>query len=283
MASITRRLMQGFVLLAVIVLMLVGAMSLGVWYFQEKITFQPQGPPFPDDSGIEKVDYEAADGQRLFAYIVGRPGPRSALLIAFHGNADLAIRQVEWAHEITRRTGIAVMLAEYRGYMGLPGRPTYDGSRLDSEAAYRFAVDKLDVSPARIALFGHSLGTAVAAELAARHQPAALVLQSPFTSARDMAALIAGRWTTSITWRFVSRVHYDTVDSVREIDSPVSVAHGERDRVIPVRMGRIVYDAARVKGHWLSVPSGTHSDLPVRGSDAYWNWLVASLEPLTLK
>jgi fermentation-respiration switch protein FrsA (DUF1100 family) len=283
MASIVRRLMQGFVLLAVILLLLVAAMSLGVWYFQERITFQPQRPPFPDDSGVEKVEYTAADGQHLFAYIVGKAGPERSLLLAFHGNADLAIRQVEWAHEITRRTGVPVMLAEYRGYMGLPGRPTYDGSQLDSEAAYRFAIDKLDVSPARIALFGHSLGTAVASELAVRHPPAALLLQSPFTSARDMAALIAGHWTTSITWRFFSRVHYDTIKSVHEIDSPVSVAHGEKDRVIPFRMGEAVYRAARVKGRWLSVPTGTHSDLPIRGGDAYWGWLVSSLEPLTSK
>src|SRR4051812_30214764 len=139
MASITRRLMTGFVFIAAILLLLAAAISASVWFFQEKITFQPQGPPFPDDAGVEKVEYTAADEQRLFAYVVGKPDSSTPLLIAFHGNADLAIRQVEWAHEITRRLGIPVMLAEYRGYMGLPGRPTYEGSRSDSEAAYRFA------------------------------------------------------------------------------------------------------------------------------------------------
>jgi len=281
MASITTRLMGSFVFLLGLALLLVVAMSFGVWFFQEKITFQPQGPPYPDDSEAEKVAYSTSDGLQLFAYIVGRPDSSSPLLIAFHGNADLAIRQVEWAHEITRRTGIPVMLAEYRGYMGLPGRPTYEGSREDSEAAYRYAIDHFGVRPDRIAFFGHSLGTAIASELAQRHRPVALLLQSPFTSARDMAAIIAGHWTTSLTWRFVSRVHYNTLDIVRSIDVPVSVIHGGKDRVIPSRMGKAVYDAARVKGEWGFIPEGTHSDLPIRGGDAYWDWIVSSLHPLS--
>lgn len=273
--------MGSFAFLASIALLLVAAMSVGVWFFQERITFQPQGPPFPDDSGIRKVEYVASDGQHLFAYVVGNPDSSTPLLIAFHGNADLAIRQVEWAHEIIRRTGIPVMLAEYRGYMGLPGKPTYEGSIEDSEAAYRFAVEHFHVRPERIALFGHSLGTAVATELALRHPPAALLLQSPFTSARDMAALIAGRWTTSITWRFVSRVHYDTIEALHSIEAPVSVVHGGKDRVIPSRMGKTVYEAAKVKGRWLFIPEGTHGDLPIRGGDEYWEWLVAGLGPIS--
>jgi fermentation-respiration switch protein FrsA (DUF1100 family) len=172
------------------------------------------------------------------------------------------------------------MIAEYRGYMGLPGRPTYEGSRYDSEAAFRHAVNHFHVDPSRIALFGHSLGTAIATELAVRHRPAALLLQAPFTSARDMASIIAGRWATSITWRFVSRVHYNTVAGVRSLDVPVSVAHGGRDRVIPFRMGKAVFDSAKVKGHWLAVPAASHGDLPLRAGDDYWNWIVQGLEPL---
>lgn len=281
MVSITgRTLMESVLFIAAVILLLVAAVTAGIWFLQERITFQPQGPPFPDDTGAEKVEYTAADGIDLFAYIVGTPRPGSALLIAFHGNADLAVRQVEWAHEIVRRTGIPVMIAEYRGYMGLPGRPTYRGSQLDAEAACRFAIDRLGVKTGRIAYFGHSLGTAIATELALRHRPAALLLQSPFTSAREMAAIIAGRWTTSITWRFISRVHYDTVDGVRMLDVPVSVSHGGRDRVIPSRMGRAVYDAAKRKGQWLFVPLGSHGDLPLRAGSEYWTWLVAALEPL---
>lgn len=281
MVSITRnRLMFAALFVVAIVLLLLAAVTAGIWFFQERLTFQPQGPPFPEEGNAARVDYSASDEQQLLAYIVGDPDSTKPLLIAFHGNADLAVRQVEWAHEIMRRTGIPVMLAEYRGYMGLSGRPTYEGSQLDAEAAYEYATRTLHIDPNRIALFGHSLGTAIATELALRHPPASLVLQSPFTSARDMAAIIAGKWTTSLTWRFVSRVHYDTMAAVASIDVPVSVVHGGRDRVIPARMGNAVYEAAKKKGEWLFVPDGSHGDLPIRGGEQYWTWLSAALEPL---
>ncbi|MEO8575041.1 MAG: alpha/beta hydrolase, partial [Gemmatimonadales bacterium] len=242
--------------------------------------FQPQRAPFPSETGIPRVDYTATDGQKLFAYIIGDPSRTPGLLIAFHGNADLAIRQVDWAKEVVRRTGIVVMVVEYRGYMGLEGKPTYESSRLDAEAAYRFATDSLQVLPRNIAFFGHSLGTAIATELAVRHEPAALVLQSPFTSAREMSGIIIGRRPADLTWNIVSRLHFDTQTNVGSLNTPVSVAHGNDDRLIPSRMGQSVFDAAKVKGGWLLVRGGSHNDVEQRGGEAYWSWLVGALEPL---
>jgi fermentation-respiration switch protein FrsA (DUF1100 family) len=265
----------------VIVLLVIAGVAAGTWFFQERITFQPQRPPFPSDSGLNKVTYRAADGVELFAYIVGASRYDGPLLIAFHGNADLAVRQIGWAEEIVHLTGIPVMIAEYRGYMGLAGRPTYEGSKLDAEAAYRYATDHLKSGPASIVFFGHSLGTAIATELAVVHRPAALLLQSPFTSARDMATLIAGKPVTALTWRFVSRVHFDTVRGVSSLDVPVSVAHGGRDRVIPSRMGRQVYESAKIKGEWLFVPAASHSDVPLRAGGEYWQWITSALKPVT--
>lgn len=281
MVSIVRsRLMTNIAFFAAGALLLFGLFIGAVWLFQERIAFQPERGPFPPDAGVPRVEYTATDGQRLFAYVVGDPGTAPGLLIVFHGNADLAVRQVEWAKEIVRRTGIAVMLTEYRGYMGLGGKPTYEGSRRDAEAAYRYATDSLHVAPRRIAFFGHSLGTAIAAELATRHRPAVLVLQSPFTSARAMSSIIIGRRPAELTWNIVSRLHFDTETSVASLDAPVSVSHGENDRIIPSHMGKSVFDAAKIKGEWLLVPAGSHNDVEQRGGEAYWSWLVSALEPL---
>ena len=90
------------------------------------------------------------------------------MIIAFHGNADLSVRMIGWAQDIVMRTGVPVLLAEYRGYMGIEGRPTYDGVGRDAEAAFAFAGDSLHANPGQLAFFGHSLGSAVASELAAR-------------------------------------------------------------------------------------------------------------------
>jgi fermentation-respiration switch protein FrsA (DUF1100 family) len=164
--------------------------------------------------------------------------------------------------------------------MGIEGKPTYAGVGQDAEAAYAFARDSLHVNPRQVVFFGHSLGTAVAAELAARHPPAALVLESPFTSARDMAAAMVGNWFTSTIWSLVSRLHFNTSAIVESLDVPVSVAHGGRDRVVPSHMGKTVYEKARVKGEWLFVAEAGHNDLQLRGGERYWGWLTNSLAPL---
>lgn len=249
-----------------------------VWIFQEKIAFQPERGPFPDATGVPRVDYAAGDGQPLFAYLIGEPQSSRGLILVFHGNADLAIRQVPWAKEVARRSGFAVMLAEYRGYMGLGGRPGYEASRLDSEAAWKFATGTLHVPAERIALFGHSLGTAIATELATRHTPSALLLQSPFTSAKDMAGLLLGRQGSDAIWGLVSRLHFDTGAEVARLSVPVSVNHGGKDMVIPARMGQAVFESAKVKGQWLLVADASHSDVDLQGGEAYWRWLTEALD-----
>ncbi len=153
-----------------------------VWLFQEHIAFQPPRPPATEAIETNRVAYQAADGQPLFAYLVGEPRKAKGVLLSFHGNADLAVHAIDWAQEVNRTTGFAVMLTEYRGYMNLGGRPSYLASQLDAEAAYVFARDKLNFPPDRIALYGHSLGSGIATELASRHRPAVLLLESPFTS-----------------------------------------------------------------------------------------------------
>ena len=252
------------------------------WVFQERIAFQPPGGPYPDPGAVKRVSYSAQDGQALFAYVIGEPAASRGALIVFHGNADIAVRSIDWAQDIVSRTGIAVMLAEYRGYMGLEGRPSYEGARHDAEAAYRYATDSLQVRPERLAYYGHSLGSGIAAELAVKHPPRVLLLESPFTSAKDMAASMVGRWFTSTIWRFVSRVHFDTARLVESLDVPVSVTHGGRDMIVPSWMGEVVYKSARRKGEWFFVPHAGHSDLRITGGEGYWQWFTTSLTLLTL-
>jgi fermentation-respiration switch protein FrsA (DUF1100 family) len=79
-------------------------------------------------------------------------------------------------------------------------------------------------------------------------------------------------------WGLISRIHFDTVARVAELDTPVWVAHGERDLIIPTRMGRRVFEAARSKGELLLVPRAGHNDVPDTGGEAYWAWMAKALE-----
>ena len=263
-------------MIAVLVVLglLVGFLIL-VWWSQERILFQP--PSFDEavaESG--QVNYKASDGQQLVGFVVGDPQTAPGVLLCFHGNADLAVWQLEWAREVERRTGHAVFLAEYRGYMSLGGSPTYLSSKLDALAAYDYLASTLAVRPEHIAYFGHSLGSGVATELAEAHAPKALVLQSPFSSAQAMAKLIMLR-PIDLAWKTISRIHFDTRQIVSHLDVPVSVAHGKRDRVVPFRMGVEVYDAAKRKGRFLLLENAGHNDVADVGGEEYWNWLKLAL------
>jgi len=247
-----------------------------LWWGQEKLVFFPQGPPYPDATNLRRIDYAATDGQALFSYVVGEPRSGPGVLMYFHGNADLAAHQIEWARRVHERTGYTVVLAEYRGYMGLGGKPTYAGTRLDSEAAYAAVRSRLGADSARIAFYGHSLGSAVAAELATRHEPRALLLQAPFTSAREMAPRVITP-PLALAFGLISRVHFDTRAAVAAIDAPVWVAHGTGDGVIAVEMGRAVFAAAKNKGELLIVEEADHDDLAGLGGPAYWSWIERAL------
>ncbi|MGI8618703.1 MAG: alpha/beta hydrolase [Gemmatimonadaceae bacterium] len=248
-----------------------------IWWGQEKLVFFPQGPPYPDAASLRRIDYEATDGQELFAYVVGDTAGARGFLLCFHGNADLAVLQAAWARQVNARTGYSVVLAEYRGYAGLGGKPTFAGSLLDAQAAYAAVRMQLGAEPERIAFFGHSLGSAVAAELATRHEPNALLLKAPFTSAREMAPRVITP-PLALAFRLISRVHYDTRVAVAAIDAPVWVVHGTRDGIIQVEMGRAVFEAAKTKGELLIVDDADHSDLAGRGGSAYWDWLERALK-----
>jgi len=253
-----------------------------LWMQQERIVFQPpivlRGlfPPPPVGERVRQVSYRAEDGTKLFAFLVGDPAHAAQMLVAFHGNADLARNLIPWAEAANHAANVAVFLPEIRGYDGLSGRPTYLAAAGDARAALNYVVDDLGVSGDHVAYFGHSLGSAIAAELAREEPPTALLLQSPFTSARAMARRMIVPGLTYF-WPIVSRVHYDTVQRVRDLAVPVWVSHGLRDRVVPVWMGEEVFEAAKVKGELLLVPGAGHNDVAEAAPVEYWNWFRSAL------
>ena len=255
---------------------LAAGLLLLLWWGQERILFQP--PAFADTAGEPgRVEYTAADGQKLAGYLVGDPKTAPGVLLCFHGNADLSFWQLDWAREVAKRTAFSVFLAEYRGYMGLGGTPSYATTQLDAEAAYDYLRKDLEADTTRFAYYGHSLGSAVAAELADKHPPRSLLLQSPFTSARAMARLIVSP-PVVLAWKTVSRIHFDTKHLVSKLDVPVWVAHGKRDRVVPFRMGADVHEAAKRKGEFLVVENAGHNDVADVAGEDYWKWITGALK-----
>ncbi|HEY4217743.1 MAG TPA: alpha/beta hydrolase [Gemmatimonadaceae bacterium] len=271
-------MIRALLLIAIGLVACYAAWLLTLWYFQERVVFQPPLRVPPSDVAARKISYQTSDGVQLFAYVVGDCTPHSAVIIAFHGNADIARWFVPWATAVARETNACVVLPEYRGYDALAGRPTYATSAYDARAALEYARAELGAPRDNTVYFGHSLGSAIAAELAAAETPRVLVLQSPLTSARAMAERMITPGL-SLFWEMISRVHFDTVMRVSSLDCPVWVSHGDPDPVVPTRMGREVFAAAKHKGELLIVPGAGHNDVAAVGGRAYWDWLRRAVAP----
>ena len=262
-------------IVGVVVLAYAGILGL-LWLFQERIVFQPPANPEALDTASSTLRYSASDGVSLVAHVIEPAQAGGPVILVFHGNAMISRWMIPWAREVARRFHATVILPELRGYDGLSGAPSYKTAALDAAAALEATRERFHVSAADIVVYGHSLGSAIATELATVAPPRALLLESPFTSARDMAARmpVVG---LRFFWGAISRVHYDTRERVAKLDVPVSVSHGERDLIIPVRMGRAVFEAARKKGRLLIVAEADHNDVPISGGDAYWQWFGEAL------
>lgn len=256
-------LVNGAIGLAVVWSLVVGGLYVG----QRRILYVPDTAT-PDRhlaglSDMEVVTLDTKDGLRLSSWY--RPAaPGRPTLVYLHGNGGhIAYRKTK-ARLILDR-GFGLLMVGYRGYGGNPGTPTEEGLGLDAMAAVGFLRDE-GIEPASTVMYGESLGTGVAvataATLAEKGTPvAAVVLEAPYASIAEEAA--RRYWYVPVNWLLHDR--FDSVDRVADIDAPLLVVHGERDRVIPVSAGKELFARAREPKRLVLVPEAAHNDLHEHG------------------
>ncbi len=221
--------------------------------------------------GAEDVWLRTADGVRIHGWWVDRPGTR-IVTIFFHGNAGNLTHRVHHTREITA-AGSSLLIIDYRGYGKSGGWPREQGLYADADAAYRYALQR-GWRPQRIVAHGESLGTAVAVDLAVRQRCGGVVLEAPFTSARDVAARVlplAGPLLTS---------GFDSRRKIPEIRVPLLIIHGDRDEVIDFSLGRDLFEAAREPKTFWAVPGAGHNNLVEAAGPAYGEHLRVFYESL---
>lgn len=186
-----------------------------------------------------------------------------------HGNAEL-IDHLSWFVRKYHTLGCSVLLPEYRGYGRSGGTPSQEAITADAARFYDMMLERPDVDRRRIVIHGRSLGGGVAAQLAARRKPAALILESTFTSVAVMARqFLAPMWLV--------RNPYRTDEVLPTLDIPVLVAHGTLDMVIPVGHGRQLSNLAQ-RATYVEYVCG-HDDLPPPGQEQkHWRQIAQLLE-----
>jgi fermentation-respiration switch protein FrsA (DUF1100 family) len=229
----------------------------------------------PGDRGIdfEDVRFTTSDGVSLHGWYV--PGNTGTTLLWLHGNGGNIGHRVDNIAELHARLGVALFIFDYRGYGRSEGRPSEQGTYLDAEAALAYLASRRDVDPKALVLFGRSLGCAVAAEIATRHEFRAVILESPFTS---IPALAKRHYPFLPGIGFFVRTRYDTLSKAKDVRTPMMVLHGDRDEVAPIEMGREVFDAAKPPKRFYKIAGAGHNDTYTIGGPAYYDALAAFLE-----
>jgi len=236
--------------------------------------------PPPAGLGLapERVEIPAGDGVTLVAWVIRAPAAAAAgrWLLICHGNAGNLSDAGRPAHYAgLRALGLNLLAFDYRGYGESGGTPTEPGIYRDAEAAYGYLRQTLGVSPDRIVLFGHSLGSAVAVEVATRAPAAGIVLDGALVSvtarAQEVYPYVPVRW--------VARSRYASIEKIGRVFMPKLFLHAREDDVVPIAHGRRLYEAAAAPKEFVALAGG-HGDAFEADSAVYFGAIARFLASL---
>lgn len=247
------------------------------WIYQTHLIFSPSRSvtttPADFNLAYETIWLPVA-GSRLHSWwIPSNPGDR--VLLFLHGNSiniSANLTKAQGWHQ----AGFSVLLVDYRGY-GYSGGPFPNEARVyaDAETAWQYLTQTLNIPPGQIYVFGHSLGGAIAVELASRHpHMAGLILEGTFTSIADMAKHMK-QYRIFPTWLLNQR--FDTFSKVHTLKVPMLFIHGTADEVIPASMTQVLFEAAGGPKQLIMIPDGGHNNLAEMG-EVYWQSVEAFLQ-----
>src|ERR1044071_2518643 len=229
--------------IAVAVVLGCGGFVYGLRTLESMMTFRPMRLSTQEmtrtSEGAETVWFNSADGTRLNGYFFrSQSKPEVGTIIFFHGNGG-NITNVSWLGQRFAKHGFNVLLFDYRGYGASDGvAGDESGLYADGDAAVAFLVNEKKLRAAQIVLYDHSLGTAVAADVASRGQFGAVVLESGFSSASSLA-------TTAVPWlprslHFLGKNRFESACKLTKVKSPILIAHGDPDRTIPTSEAQLL-------------------------------------------
>lgn len=227
--------------------------------------------------GYQDIYPVTEDGVRLHGWFVPCEGASCTLLI-FHGNAGNIGDRLFWI-ELLHALNVHVLIIDYRGYGKSEGSPFEEGLYRDARAAYSWWAGERKPRDEKLILVGESLGGAVAVHLAASVSPDGLILQSTFTSARDMAKTLFPIGLLQP----LANVHFDSAKSIIKVTCPKLVIHGVQDEIIPFRLGKRLYEIAPPPKSFYAVPGAAHNDLIWIAGTEYSRQLKLFLSGITPK
>jgi fermentation-respiration switch protein FrsA (DUF1100 family) len=219
----------------------------------------------PESFGLAYKDayFTTEDGKTLHGWFF--PGDQEhPVLLHFHGNAGNISHRLDLIKHLMQKR-LQVFIFDYRGFGKSEGRPSEKGLYRDGMAAYDYLVQKQGVLPGKIVLHGHSIGAAVAVEVALNRSAGGMILESAFTSTRDMAK-------TMPLFSLLSPLlpaNYNNLEKTPRLHIPKLILHGDRDDIVPFSMGEKLFAAAAEPKDFLRLEGAGHNDTYVVGGRTY--------------
>ena len=217
---------------------------------------------------------DTSDGVRLHSWWIPAHQPKAVLLF-FHGNAGNISHRLHNLR-LLHGMGISTLIPDYRGYGRSGGRPDEKGFYRDAQAAYVAAAKRAGETKCRLVVFGRSLGGAAAVSVGGLKAVSGVILESTFTNLGDMAKslyllpgldkLLGGR--------------FDSDERIQDIKAPLLFIHGNRDQIVPLSLGRRLYERASGPKAFFTVEGAGHNDTVNTGGAEYLTRIAAFLDGL---
>ncbi|MDP2886221.1 MAG: alpha/beta hydrolase [Ignavibacteria bacterium] len=207
----------------------------------------------------------AEDGVKLHGWFAPAESAKATLVIS-HGNAGNISHRYLLMRSLLRHK-FNVLMYDYRGYGRSEGTPSEEGVYIDGRAFFDYALTLPEVNPQRVILWGTSLGGAVATDVATQRPAAGLILESTFTSGKDVTRILY----PFLPVQFFLRSKFNSIEKIRTLSIPTLIMHGEHDSIIPPGLGRKLFNAANEPKEFYEIPGADHNDTFFVGGDEYFN------------
>ena len=245
-------------------------------FIEKRLIFIPDKDLYttPGDWGLEydDVTFHTEDGLKLNGWFI--PGKTKYMtadnlftLLWFHGNAGNISHRLENIKLLYDRVPVNIFIFDYRQYGKSEGKVSEQGTYIDARASLVYLKSRKDINHERIIIFGRSIGSAVAVDLAVKGKCCALILETPFTSMKDLAKYLY----PFLPIGYILQTKYDSISKIRDIKVPVLILHGDKDELAPFEQGRKLYEAANEPKEFYTIPGATHNDTYVVGGEEYFD------------
>ena len=229
-----------------------------VFFFQRNLLYHPSVDNYLKDQAenepteIEKVKITTVDNIDLVAWFYNKDIKKFKTILFFHGNAgSLENRTYKLNH--FKNLNVNFLIIAWRGYSGNKGKPNELGLYKDAESAIEWLRIK-GVIEKSIILYGESLGTGVAVEVAQNKNYAGIILESPFTSMVN----VGQKYYPFFPVRFLLQDKYESYKKINNISAPMLIIHGKLDKIVPYEMGKKMYELSNEPKFFYSQEYGDH-------------------------